>query len=120
MQINGKKKQEEIGEREEKGRQRSFNCFLNYRFTETEILDWSAACQSVNKSFQCQRNNDGCSKGSTVVSSLLKCRPFVGFSMTFSLNSEGECNDRQTLLEARFSPRSRTTFSFEIVISDGE
>ena len=38
-----------IGEREEKGRPRRFYCFLNYRFSETEILDWSATCQSVNK-----------------------------------------------------------------------
>ena len=48
-------KREGIGEREEIGRPRRFYCFLNSRFSEMEILDWSATCQSVlTKSSQSQ------------------------------------------------------------------
>ena len=38
----------EIGA-EEQGRPRRSYCIVNYRFSEKEIPDWSAACQSVNK-----------------------------------------------------------------------
>ena len=48
MEINGKNRGR-IGEREEKGRPPRFYCFSNYRFSETEIPDWSASCQSINK-----------------------------------------------------------------------
>lgn len=34
---------------EEQGRPRRSYCIENYRFSEKEIPDWSAACQSVNK-----------------------------------------------------------------------
>ena len=49
MQIDGEK---EIGlgrELREKGRVRSFYCFLNYRFCETAILDW-IACSMLSDS----------------------------------------------------------------------
>ena len=47
MQINGKK-EERLGWREEKVQSQRFYCILNNRFSETEMLDWSATSQSVN------------------------------------------------------------------------
>ena len=47
MQINGKK-EERLGWREEKAQLQRFYCILNNRFSETEMPDWSATCQSVN------------------------------------------------------------------------
>ena len=48
MQINSKN-EEGLGRGRKKDDRGAFIVFLNYRFSETEILDWSATCQSVNK-----------------------------------------------------------------------
>ena len=118
VQINGKH-EERLGRGRKKDDCGAFVFWITV--SETEILDWSATCQSVTKSSQSQRNNHWCNTGSTMVVRLtLNHRSFVGFSKAFSLDSEVESNNRRTLLGVRFSLQSWARFPSEITTSYGE